>query len=187
MRYLHIKDDFGDKYHWKLVLENLKDLRKYMPHRVEFVTKGVKDYYESKYNNLHYKTTISAYIAQMKQISDNQLSVDDIIDKAINEYYTNIQKFINDGSTVYINSSQGILPLKEDVEFDDEVESDGFFELQFKNTDIKTLKWEDGGHYYCKIGNYDVVIDNEQKWNTEKEAIVAGEIFLKQLNEDYFR
>jgi len=47
--------------------------------------------------------------------------------------------------------------------------------------DIRIISWDGGTHFYAKIDLIDVVIDGEQKWNTEKEAKDKANEFLNNL------
>lgn len=47
--------------------------------------------------------------------------------------------------------------------------------------EIKLSQWKNGIHWYAKVGNLDVVIDNEQKWDTKEKAKEKAYEFIKQL------
>jgi hypothetical protein len=42
--------------------------------------------------------------------------------------------------------------------------------LIFPQSEIRLLQWKGGRHWYAKIGNVDVIVDDEQKWDTKIEA-----------------
>lgn len=46
--------------------------------------------------------------------------------------------------------------------------------------DIRVMKFPNGAHWYAKIGQIDVVIDGEQKWNAKWVAEQKAEQFLKE-------
>lgn len=53
--------------------------------------------------------------------------------------------------------------------------------MVFPDSDeIKILQWPQGTHWYAKIGNVDVVIDGEEKWDTYDEADVAAKRFVDE-------
>lgn len=59
----------------------------------------------------------------------------------------------------------------------------------FKYSDIRTMKWDipgmsiRGTHYYAKVGKFDVIgPDGAMKWNTEVEAIEAGQWWVDEYN-----
>ena len=51
----------------------------------------------------------------------------------------------------------------------------------YTEDDIRFLKFSDGVHWYAKISNIDVVIDNEQKWNAKWIAKKKALQFLKEM------
>lgn len=44
---------------------------------------------------------------------------------------------------------------------------------------IRIIQWPGGEHFYAKIGNDDVVVDGEQKWETKAAAEAAGKKYLE--------
>ncbi|MHA1437905.1 MAG: hypothetical protein ACTSPD_10040 [Promethearchaeota archaeon] len=56
---------------------------------------------------------------------------------------------------------------------------------KYTEKDIRIIKWENGTHYYAKIGRIDVFIDGEQKWDTKKEAQEKALKFLKEEITNY--
>ena len=55
---------------------------------------------------------------------------------------------------------------------------------QYSIEDIRIINWgEHGKHFYAKIGNYDVVVDDLQKWDSHDEAYEYAVKFLKECNE----
>jgi len=47
--------------------------------------------------------------------------------------------------------------------------------------DIRIIKWNNGRHYYAKIGNQDVVWKRKQKWDSYEEAFVCAKFYLKEV------
>jgi hypothetical protein len=45
--------------------------------------------------------------------------------------------------------------------------------------DVRIIQWPGGAHYYAKIGNFDVVHDGKQKWDSEIEAKKAAYWFIQ--------
>lgn len=49
--------------------------------------------------------------------------------------------------------------------------------------DARYIQWDNGIHWYVKVGKFDVVDkDNNQKWNTKKEAQEATKWFIKNFD-----
>lgn len=49
--------------------------------------------------------------------------------------------------------------------------------------DTRYIQWDNGIHWYVKIGKFDVVDkDNNQKWNTKKEAQEATKWFIENFD-----
>lgn len=44
---------------------------------------------------------------------------------------------------------------------------------------LRIISWPGGTHFYAKVGNEDVVVDDKQKWDTEAEAAAAGKKYLE--------
>lgn len=53
-------------------------------------------------------------------------------------------------------------------------------ELLFPEANIRLIQWPNGKHWYAKIGNIDVVVDDEQKWNTKSDAKKAALRYLRE-------
>lgn len=51
----------------------------------------------------------------------------------------------------------------------------------YTKDDIKIMRWPNGYHWYAKIGQIDVVIDGEQKWNAKWEAQEKAEQYLNTI------
>jgi len=91
---------------------------------------------------------------------------------------------------LYINEVGGFFPTMEGVE---ELKKatykgnphKGFWAIK-DNEDIVTSKarymqWTNGSHWYAKIGNADVIVDGDQKWDSKKEAQKAVKKFKENL------
>jgi len=79
---------------------------------------------------------------------------------------------------VYVNKNGGYFYRDKDVIEYDSTESDIWPEDKDREPEFK--KWPGGRHWYCKIGGVDVVVDNQQKWNTLAGAKAAYEKFIKE-------
>ena len=52
----------------------------------------------------------------------------------------------------------------------------------YTENDITINKWQDGNHFYAKICDIDVVVNDEVKWNSHDIAMKNAKKFLKELN-----
>jgi hypothetical protein len=102
--------------------------------------------------------------------------------KLTGDLISNKVKLILLGYTLLLTSSLSYM-LLDGFEIIDTIEKDilDFNLSKFTEDDIKITQWKFGDHYYAKIGKYDVVIDNEQKWNTFEEAYNKALQYLKTL------
>jgi len=89
------------------------------------------------------------------------------------------------GYILYVNKVGGYSPVKkgeinkfEEIDF---VEKDECIFPEYIDKDIKIYQWFGAKHWYAKIGDVDVVIDGEQKWNTYDQAKISATKFLKGL------
>lgn len=79
-----------------------------------------------------------------------------------------------------------------EIEIIEEIHSQSLdfpIEKIFTYDDIRTMKWDipgmpiRGKHYYAKVGKFDVIgPDGSMKWDTEDEAIRAGEWWVDEYN-----
>lgn len=86
---------------------------------------------------------------------------------------------ISSGKKIAINPFNliGYFPVPKDAEI--EIITD---KITYELNDIKIFKWERGSHFYAKVGQIDVVVDGEQKWNAKWIAQNKAEEFLSSLN-----
>jgi len=50
--------------------------------------------------------------------------------------------------------------------------------------DVRIIQWPGGSHYYAKIGNTDVVVGGEQKWDTKMAAENAAAQYLRTMGRE---
>jgi hypothetical protein len=84
-------------------------------------------------------------------------------------------KWVSKGFSIIINQVGGWCLLEKDAKID------WIEEKPLSVEDIRILRFKNGTHYYAKIKNIDVVIDGEQKWNSEIEARENAKKFLLEL------
>ena len=98
--------------------------------------------------------------------------------KLMGTYQRDLERYVNDGKILAINPYNMVsyFTLPKDAEYEIISEKENY-----THDDIRIIKFEGGTHWYAKISNIDVVIDDEQKWNAQWIARQKAEQFLKQL------
>jgi len=55
-------------------------------------------------------------------------------------------------------------------------------EEQYHFDEVRYIQWQDGIHWYAKVGKLDICDkEGNYKWNTKEEAIEAAKYFCKKL------
>ncbi len=203
MKFVQIKSKSG--LHWALLIDNRTDFERFLKDKAKDLTNA---YLEAKDSALkwgyatHVSTVAYCIAAELERHSDRETAIDDIM------IYTNtfLKPFISafvkykkilvwEGESKWQKQKYaGFMAYEwfenhiEKMEIIKTIEKD---ELEFpKKSDIKVYnkddisinKWADGVHFYAKVGNIDVVVDNEVKWNTSDMAMEKAKEFLKDLN-----
>ena len=83
---------------------------------------------------------------------------------------------INRSGTIFVNENGGYFELSESVKVLATVELKNW--ILPGDPRVRLLQWQDGGHYYAKVGNEDVVLYGKQKWDTKEEAQDAAKKWL---------
>lgn len=102
------------------------------------------------------------------------------------DLYNNRVKSFNKGY-VLMYSSDGLVSVPQIENLNKIIEVKYMIDVEFpklerpNESSIKIIKWPGGTHYYAKVGNYDVVINGVQKWNTEYGARNAAKQFINSL------
>jgi hypothetical protein len=94
-----------------------------------------------------------------------------------------------DKYTIYLSEDTQVMLLDdrffEIVQVVEKQELEFPTDKNYTEADIRYIQWNDGIHWYAKVGNYDVVDEqSNQKWDTKEEAQKAAINFLKSLKND---
>ena len=93
--------------------------------------------------------------------------------------------FFRKGNSLYLQNSLTYMSFKDEQEISDEKFSEKLvypIEAQYHFDEVRYIKWQDGTHWYAKIGNIDICDkEGNYKWNTKEEAIEAAKKFCKNL------
>lgn len=144
---------------------------------------------------LAYKDCLSSEVEKRKHISNlltgacttlseiRQEAFTDSLFKILTDSFKNKLEKILKGYNVFINNNNGYTF--------DSLEYESYTLLDYKEKDkiifpldsmkdVRFIKWENGSHWYAKIGNIDIIDEyGNQKWNTKKEAEKAVKEFLE--------
>ncbi len=112
-----------------------------------------------------------------KTIADDLRIIDDAFLKVpveIFEQYGSFLAWQNMCTLCTTNGYKYLREIKKDIL--------SFPEENYTENDIKITQWTGGSHYYAKLGNKDVVVNGDVKWNTHRQAKSAAMKYLKKIN-----
>lgn len=89
-----------------------------------------------------------------------------------------MMRVLKDRGRIAINRRGGFFGITDRYELTYEEEIDKFV---LPGDEIRVIKWENGTHYYAKIGDIDVSWEGKDKWDTKEEAEKAASEFKKQI------
>ena len=149
-----------------------------------------------KEKKFHCRTELANRIQQISEITGN--SILGSLEKTNSCLFKRQSDSVIDGIPVYINRNGGffigldgydvlkINPIKEDMEHLLFPKEEG----KYTEKDIRILQWAPSlshngkaTHYYAKIGDLDVKVNDELKWNTENETREKAKWFLNNIVE----
>lgn len=88
------------------------------------------------------------------------------------------QKLLIDYGSLYIQSTGSFFPPSPSHKIIQEKECQ---QLVFPNDgEIRFLRWPNGKHWYLKIGDIDIKVNGENKWNSKEQAEKALKTFLEK-------
>ena len=174
-----------DEYYegWYLLIDNSDSFMSFINIR----SKGlVEKYWKLKNMNKKYTGHLSDWdmitmelMAECrpnrKNVVDDIFMVSDML-KGYSNLYFREGKFV-------VNCNNGCRHIDDTFEILRTVERKNLIFPITSEKDIRIIKWDNGTHYYTKIGNQDVVIDGKQKWDSHKEAYRAGVKFLNRIGD----
>ncbi len=164
---------------WYLLIDNIDSFMRFM----DFRSKGlVEKYWKLKGMNKTYVGHLSdkdmIIIEQLLYLysGERETIVDDckILDRLLSGYR---HIFLEEGRFV-VSPNNAFRHIDETFKILKTEERKNLIFPTASLKDIRIIKWPNGTHYYAKIGNQDVCIGGEQKWNTKEKAQIAAEEFL---------
>ena len=95
-------------------------------------------------------------------------------------------ELFNKGTKFYLNKEMVVLVDSPILEITNMIIKDTMVypdDEEMTVKDARYIQWGNGIHWYAKVGKFDVVDkDNNQKWNTKKEAQEATKWFIANYN-----
>lgn len=180
-KFVKIKDHRTDLvYNWMLLVTSFEYV---LAHDVKYmdsvVTEGLWDYFNID-NTTHYNT----------QWARNIKTIQDLKGGAVHNVSADLQSRVLDGKmkclksfgNVLIRENGSYMTLPSDYTILEEINTKELVYPEYSVDDIRIFTWNGGSHYYAKVGQLDVDIHGECKWNT---PYYAQEMALEFFNNLY--
>lgn len=165
--------EWSDKYHTKIFQDGVDNI-------IYRSNTWKKD---GKYKTQGHWTSEIASLSEKVGGDEHEIDLIDGFEKVTNDYINSKFKAIQDGNTIYVYEGCQWFILPDNCEIVETIESDILeYPNQYTEKDIRIIKYENGKHYYAKIGMIEVVDDDgSRKWNTYKYAYDIAIDYLKKL------
>lgn len=198
MKFVKVKSQKDGTIYYGMLIDNETDLKIFLNEKAADLTEA---YQEAKgcNGNGHLSTLAMVVGSTVLKIENRQTFVDDVMaycPTLLKPYIDSYNRY--GGFYAWQNSDRwtkrfkfaGFTPMIEGVfekmysELLDLIEKNS---TEFPNTpkyeksDISIKRWEEGRHYYARVGTIDVEIDGVRKWNTYEYAYKMAEKFLDKL------
>ena len=191
------------KSDWMFVPQNLNDVEDFHRQYVlnicnkefEDCVKSVVKYGENPFckntekqffNGNHAESVFQTGLTyQLHLNKDNKSWIELANDMVVQVYYNRVKSFNKGTILMYRRDGLVSTPLVENIR--NIIETKYVSKIEFPilerptENDINIIRWPGGKHYYAKVGNYDVVVNGVQKWNTKYEAREAAKTFINTL------
>jgi len=127
-------------------------------------------------------STIWAYAMHLQFFYDEPISILEASTKLELELLEGKLNLIKEQGGIYLTDGPAYMPYSKELEVIDTIVKEDILFPTYTEEDIKIIKWNDGIHWYAKVGRMDIVDDEgNQKWNTKKEAEQKAKEFLFKL------
>lgn len=174
------------KYGWMLVIQDIETLIYYQTLNYKPQLPRVWDNVISTINGQsHINSTLGTLLKLEMEVHKGEAkSIIEHTDTLLKRLYKDKMKVISETGGIYINKNGGYFCFHKGLQIQDEKilknKAGQIVFPKYTEKDIKIIQWENGKHYYAKIGNIDVVDKmNNQKWNTKKRAQEIANEFLE--------
>ena len=170
---------------WGWLIDNTAALMEFITIKQKAIGEG---YFEAKraiLNNYHCKDPMSNaihnlfYIWRQTDQSDNNMITD--LNKLHDTFIVPIQEIYKKHGEILVWSNLiGFAPFTDYTVLKTEHKSNLIFpQYAYTKTDIRIIQWPGGKHYYAKIGNIDVEMNGDAKWDLYDDAYRAAKEYLK--------
>ena len=182
MKYLLVNDEYDQGERWVLSVETYEQLIEW--HTTSGHTSaGAHDIYQGLLKTgKHAVSTVGIWYEMLMELglaSGKELGYNSYAKLANEVLLDSKREALDDGKHVIINPNGSYATLCGDFFYIiDEMESDTWPVLTGK---ARYIQWANGKHWYAKIGDLDVVVDGDQKWDSKKEAEKAVAKYMKVI------
>jgi hypothetical protein len=180
----------GIDYDWMMVIDSIDELtdfhQKSMSGKIGPVWSNLFDVQQGKRhidNKLGFLITLKS---DSERAQGREHSLIELTAMVLGEIHATKLKAILQFGKIYINKSGGFFPHSEDIEVLDEFTGDNYLFPNYTEKDIRVKQWLNGSHWYAYVGDLQVEMFGEKKWNTEEEALKAAKSYLYRLKSVQF-
>ena len=180
----------NDKGHWYLLADSINTIKEHFnTYGKSYFKEGVADYF--RYLSIgsvgHYEHRFPYIVEITAQKPENQgLPWVIVATKVENLMLQTEIGLFNKGVKFYLNKEMVSLVDNSTLEVIETVIKEKLVypdDEEMSLDDVRYIQWDNGTHWYAKIGKFDVVDkDNNQKWNTKKEAQEATKWFIENFD-----
>ncbi len=174
MKFVHVKDPYHSPY-WMILVSTTGELIEWYVEQT-IVKSAVFDLFNRVAVGRHASTNIAALY---EQGFHSYSGVEDLAQQLSDLVFRPKAKALENGP-ILINAEGGFcnyLPTYHEVTASVERDEMVWPEIQ---GDVRFLQWENGKHWYAKVGPHDVIVDGHAKWNTRRQAEKAVSKFLAE-------
>jgi len=178
-KFVKIQDHFYDNEHifdWMLECSDVKTL---IEHSEKYVTSAIEESVKEFFYNDNTENKIAQYVKQERKTTNNgALNIYGVLNFKL---FDSKIKALNKYGKIFLRENGSYTIPHDTHETLNYIEQDSILYPFYTEKDINIMKYRGGKHYYVKIGFFDVVVDNEQKWNSFDVAKEKALEFLKTL------
>ena len=176
-------------YDWLLVIESVEDLIMYHDNTMLAQIQPAWDnLLKTHKGKAHIATVLGRLINIQAEIEGGKKSLIELTSIVSGKVFAAKASALMNFKKIYINKTGGFFPHSEDVIVLDEmiIEDKRLIFPQYTENDIRIKKWDGGKHYYAFVGDFEVEMHGERKWNTEQRAMDMAKAFLYRMKNKQF-
>lgn len=180
----------NDKGYWYLLADSINTIKEHFnTYGKSYFKEGVADYF--RYLSIdgvgHYEHRFPYIVEITAQKPENQgLPWVIVATKVENLIYQAEINLFNKGVKFYLNKEMVSLVDNSTLEVIETVIKEKLVypdDEKMSLDDVRYIQWDNGTHWYAKIGKFDVIDENKnQKWLTKEEARCAANWFIENFD-----